>query len=141
MSKVKIEKKIVGYSVKRTDDKNAEAPRPEFRRETTDGVVAIDDDVTEVDTDPQLDAAVLRHVLIAPYECSLDLDRAFSGIHRARKFDQHAVTGGLDDATVVLGDARIEHLFAERLELRQRARLVLAHEPAVTDHVGRQDRR
>jgi hypothetical protein len=37
MSKVKIEKKIVGYSVKQAEDQNAEAPRPEFRRETTDG--------------------------------------------------------------------------------------------------------
>ena len=37
MSKVKIEQKIVGYSVKRADDKSTEAPRPEFRRETTKG--------------------------------------------------------------------------------------------------------
>ncbi len=37
MSKVKIEKKIVSYSVKAAVDKNAEAPRQEFRRETTAG--------------------------------------------------------------------------------------------------------
>ena len=37
MSKVKIEKKIVGYSVKQADDKNAEKQRPEFRREMTEG--------------------------------------------------------------------------------------------------------
>jgi hypothetical protein len=37
MSKVKIEKKIVGYSVKQADDNNVEAPRPEFRREMTSG--------------------------------------------------------------------------------------------------------
>ncbi len=37
MSKVKIEKKIIGYSVKAAGDNNAEAPRPEFRRETTKG--------------------------------------------------------------------------------------------------------
>ena len=37
MSKVKIEKKIVGYSVKQADDDNVEAARPEFRREMTDG--------------------------------------------------------------------------------------------------------
>ncbi len=37
MSKVKIDKKIVGYSVKQADDKSTEAPRPEFRRETTAG--------------------------------------------------------------------------------------------------------
>ena len=37
MSKIKIDKKIVSYSVKKPDDKNAEAPRPEYRRETTAG--------------------------------------------------------------------------------------------------------
>jgi hypothetical protein len=37
MSKVKIDKKIVGYSVRQADDQNAEAPRPEFRREKTAG--------------------------------------------------------------------------------------------------------
>jgi len=37
MSKVKIEKKIVGYSVKQAEDNNVEAPRPEFRREMTAG--------------------------------------------------------------------------------------------------------
>jgi hypothetical protein len=37
MSKVKIDKKIVGYSVKQANDKSTEAPRPEFRRETTAG--------------------------------------------------------------------------------------------------------
>jgi hypothetical protein len=37
MSKVKIEKKIVGYSVKQAEDQDAAAPRPEFRREATEG--------------------------------------------------------------------------------------------------------
>ena len=37
MSKVKIEKKIVGYSVKQQEEANVEAPRQEFRREATDG--------------------------------------------------------------------------------------------------------
>ena len=37
MSKVKIEKKIVGYSVKQQEDTNVAAPRQEFRREATDG--------------------------------------------------------------------------------------------------------
>ncbi len=41
---------------------------------------------------------------------------------------------------MVLTGTGVEHLFAERHELRQRARLVLAYEAAVTDHVGRQDR-
>jgi len=37
MSKIKIDKKIVGYSVKQPEDKSDEAPRPEYRRESTAG--------------------------------------------------------------------------------------------------------
>ncbi len=37
MSKLKIEKKIVGYSVKQQEEPPVGAPRQEFRRETTDG--------------------------------------------------------------------------------------------------------
>jgi hypothetical protein len=34
---MKIENKIVGYAVNQPDEENADAPRPEFRRELTDG--------------------------------------------------------------------------------------------------------
>ncbi len=42
---------------------------------------------------------------------------------------------------MVLAGARVEHLFAERLELGRRPGLVLAPHPAVADHIGNQDRR
>src|SRR5712671_6551655 len=44
------------------------------------------------------------------------------------KFHQHAVTGGLDDAAVMLGDFRIEELAAQRLEAFERAFLVRSHD-------------
>lgn len=37
MSRLKIESKIVGYAVKQPNEKPADTPRPEFRRETTEG--------------------------------------------------------------------------------------------------------
>ena len=37
MSKIKIDKKIVGYAVKQPDESVIDAPRPEFRRESTEG--------------------------------------------------------------------------------------------------------
>lgn len=37
MSRLKIDKKIVGYAVNQPSEKEKEAPRPEFRREVTDG--------------------------------------------------------------------------------------------------------
>ncbi len=42
---------------------------------------------------------------------------------------------------MVLTGAGVEHLFAERLELRQRSGLILVHHPTVTDHIGYQDLR
>ncbi len=78
-------------------------------------VVAIHNDVAEVDPDPQFNPVARRHVLISTCEGSLDLERALGGIHRARELDQHAITGGFDDAAVVLGDTRVEHLNAMRL--------------------------
>ena len=37
MSRIKIDKKIVGYAVNAAEESAADAPRPEFRRESTDG--------------------------------------------------------------------------------------------------------
>ena len=37
MSRIKIDKKIVGYAVEKPEDKAPEEPRQEFRREATDG--------------------------------------------------------------------------------------------------------
>ena len=42
-------------------------------------------------------------------------------------------------AAVVLGDERLDELLAVRLQPGERASLVALHEPAVADHVGRQD--
>ncbi len=42
---------------------------------------------------------------------------------------------------MVLTGAGVEHLFAERLKLTQRAGLILTDHPAVTDDISRQNRR
>ena len=82
-----------------------------------------------------------RHFLIAPCECSLDVDRALSRIHGTRVLNEHTVAGGFDDPPVMLGSSRVKDLFAERLELRHRPGLVFTHHPAVADNIGSEDRR
>ena len=52
-----------------------------------------------------------------------------------------AVAGALDDAPVMHGDGRVDQVAAQRPEPRQRAILVRAGEPAVTDDIRDQDRR
>jgi hypothetical protein len=87
-------------------------------------VVALDDYIAEIDADAQLDAAVCRDTRVPPGHCLLHRDRAAHRIDDARKFDQHAVAGGLDDAAVVFGDFRIDEFPAQCLEAFERAFLV-----------------
>ena len=103
-------------------------------------VVVLDDDVAEVDADPERDAPVLRHTRVALGQALLHLDRALHRLDHARELDQRAIAHQLDDAAVVLGDLRFDEFLAMRLERCERARLVGRHEPRVADHVRSQNR-
>src|SRR4029077_9587485 len=61
-------------------------------------VVAIDNDVAEIDADPKCDAFGLRRLGIAVDHSSLDLDRTADRVDDAREFRQHTVAGGFDNA-------------------------------------------
>ena len=56
-----------------------------------------------------------------------------------REFDKHAVARGLDDAAVVLADVRIDQLAPVRLQARERAFLIRAHETAIPRDIRRED--
>jgi len=58
----------------------------------------------------------------------------------AGKFHQQAVTGGLDDAAVVLADFRIDQLAAKGFEAFERAFFVRSHQPRMPRHIGGEDR-
>jgi len=70
----------------------------------------------------------------------LDLSGAANRIHHARKLDQHAVAGGLDDATVVLSDLGVAELVAMRLQAFERSFLVNPHQARVARDGGGEDR-
>ena len=103
-------------------------------------VVAIDDDVAEIDADPERDPRVLGEGLTLDGDRTLDLHGAGHGIDHAGELDQRAVAHELHDAAVMVRDHRIDHIAAQRLEPGQGARLVEAHEAAVPHHVGGEDR-
>jgi hypothetical protein len=44
----------------------------------------------------------------------LNLDRTTDGIDHASELDEDAVSGPLDDATVMQGDGRVDQITAER---------------------------
>lgn len=58
-----------------------------------------DDDVTEVDPDPEPDPAVLGHAGFAVDHRPLQLGGAAHRVDNAREFRQHPIAGCLDDAS------------------------------------------
>jgi hypothetical protein len=59
------------------------------------------------------------------------------GIHNTGELDQSAVAHKLDDVAMKLRYCRIDQLFATRHEPRECSNLILPHEAAVADHIGR----
>src|SRR5665213_1021117 len=81
----------------------------------TENVVVVYDDVADVDADPEFDPQLTRHIAVLPRHAILNFDCAARRIDRAGEFHQQAVTGGLDDASVMLGNSRIDDGFSECL--------------------------
>jgi hypothetical protein len=72
-------------------------------------VSAVENDVTDVDADSELDALVGREILVAFGHAALNVECATQRVHDAAELDQHAVTGGVDHPPAVLGNAGIEN--------------------------------
>jgi hypothetical protein len=101
----------------------------------------IGDDVAEIDPDPKGNTLVFGHLRAAVRHRALDLDGAAHGIDDARKLHQHAVAGGLDDATVMLPDFRVDEFATMRLQPIDGTFLIGSHQPRITRHIGGQDGR
>ena len=99
-------------------------------------VAILDDDVTDIDADAQLDAVLGRRAGVAPGHFVLHFDGTAQCIHHAGELDQEPVAGGLDEAAAVLGEFRIEELAAQRFEAFESAAFVGADQPGVARHIG-----
>jgi hypothetical protein len=104
-------------------------------------VLAIDNDVTDVDSNPKLDPFFCGTVGIVFTNRFLDLDRAGDGIDRAGKLDERSVAHQFDHATRMRGDRWVDDLAPQRLEARQCSRLINLHETRIANHIGRKDGR
>jgi hypothetical protein len=102
-------------------------------------VLAVDDDVAQVDAHAPEDLAVRRRRVIALGEGALDLGGAGHRVDHAGELGQEAVAHELDDAPPAPGDGRFDQLLVVGLDGGQGADLVGAHEAAVAGHVGGQD--
>jgi hypothetical protein len=59
---------------------------PRLLRRSED-IAAIDNDVTDVDANAELDPLVIRHVTVSLEHSALDLDRTAQRVHRACELD------------------------------------------------------
>src|ERR1700730_3467508 len=98
-------------------------------------IVTLCNDIAEIDSDPEQNALLDRHLGVSPRHASLDRDGAAYRIHDTPKLDQKAIAGRLQDAAVVLVDCRVDQLASQRAQPCQRAFLVRACQPAVASHV------
>ncbi len=99
------------------------------------------DDIAQMNADAELDLPVDRDACVALGHAGLHLDRAAHGIDHAAELDQRAVAGALHHAAMVGRDGGIDQVAAQGAQPRQGAFFLGAGEPAVADHVRRQDRR
>src|SRR3712207_6432057 len=95
--------------------------------------------ITGRNTDSEFKAFPHWKVAVTLSYCTLDCRSAVNGVDHTCELDEHTVTHELDDAAVVGGDGRIDHLRAVRFEPSERPLLVFAHEPRVADDVSAQD--
>ena len=77
-------------------------------------VAALDDDVAKIDADAQHDPAGPPARRVCARHPVLQLDGAGDGVDGAGELHQHAVAHHFDDAPVMLGDQRLDQLFARR---------------------------
>ena len=79
-------------------------------------VVALDDDVAEIDADAELDARCPPARRVALGHLALHVDRAAHRVDDAGELDQQAVASGFDDAAAMLLDLRVGKLAPEDLQ-------------------------
>ena len=81
-----------------------------------ENITFLDDDIADVNADPDFNTALGRYVLVSLRHSPLRLDGTTRGINGAAEFNQESVAGAFDDATVVFGDSRFEEFPTMNIE-------------------------
>ena len=102
-------------------------------------VVSLDHHVAQVEADAEPDPRPFAAPGLVRADRRLPGERAGDGIHHAGELHQEAVAHELHDASAVFGDQGLDDGAAQGGQAFEGARLVVAHEPGVAHHVGRQD--
>src|SRR5215469_3013257 len=102
-------------------------------------IAPVFDDVAEIDPHTEFKAAIWRHIGISLCHFALYFNRATHRIDDTGKFEEQAVAGSFDDATVMLLDLGIGQFAPDRLEACKGAFFVLTHQPRVACYIGGED--
>ena len=103
-------------------------------------LVLLDEDIADIDADPEPELALVRHFGVESLDTPLDGDRRLGCSHRARELRQEAVSRRVDDPSMMIGDDGT-HGLEMLVQSADRSRFVPLDEPAVAGDVGRQNRR
>src|SRR6266853_877247 len=137
---------VTDLIVNSTRDRNASRHSDAFEPRCNidaiaEDIVVVDDDVSQMDADAELDPLGLGYLRVLASHAALNFDGALRCIDGTGKFDQQTVASGLDDAAAMFGDCGVDKRFSESLQLRQRAFLVGTNQAAITGDIRRQDSR
>jgi hypothetical protein len=102
-------------------------------------VVALNDDVSEIDTDSEHEPLIGGQSGVLRGLGTLNLDGAPQSVHYTVKLDQHPITHGLNDTPMVAGDLSLKDVAEISVEARPRPFLVSLGQSPIADAIGNQD--
>ncbi len=102
-------------------------------------ILAFEDDVAQIDADADVDPTVFGQARVAFRHAALQHDRALDGVDDAAELGQQPVAHQLEDPAAVPADFGFEEFFAMRPHALECVSLVPLHQPAIADHIGRED--
>jgi hypothetical protein len=104
-------------------------------------VAIFDDNITHFDADAEFDPFRDTHSRIARGQCLLYLAGAAHGVNHARELDEQSIAGGLEQATVMRRDLRVDHLGTDRPYPAEGSLLVGADQARISRDIRYQDGR
>jgi hypothetical protein len=102
-------------------------------------VIALDDNVTEMDPNSKQQLSVFGLVPVSPRGATLNVYRALNRIDDAAELDQEPIAHGFDEAAPMFVNCRVNNRVELIIETGARSCLIVSHESAVADDIGGKD--
>jgi len=138
---VKLPLDVLQHSTRNADTPRLRNPLQTHRHvhAIPEDVATVDDDVTDIDADTELNLLLVWHLGIALGHSALDIKSAANRVHYAAELSQQSISGVLDDPPTVLSDLGIDERAQMVLKPGVRPFFVQAGQPAVTGYIGREN--